>query len=115
MAFFTKDEFYSTLKGKALDEEEHNNSKLLHTLLKMRDMSDLNGLYNAQDMILLCEIIENRLQIMYKKSGYNPRKSYSASKLSGCIQREQSKVILALCTNNLIMETFEKTLAGAFN
>ena len=115
MAFFTKDEFYSTLKGKALDEEEYNNSKLLHTLLKMLDMSDLNGLYNAQDMILLCEVIENRLQIMYEKSGYNPGKSYSASKLSGCIQREQSKVILALCTNNLIMETFEKTLAGAFN
>ena len=35
MAFFTKDEFYSTLKGKAVNEEENSNSKLLYTLLKI--------------------------------------------------------------------------------
>ena len=46
---------------------------------------------------------------------YNPRKCNSASKLSGCIQREQSKVILALRTNNSIMEIFEKTLTGGFS
>ena len=82
----------------------------------MRDMSDLNDLYNAQDMILLCEIFEKRLQAMYEKSGFNPRKCSSASKLSGCIQREQSKGILAAPRNNLIMETFEKTLIiGGFS
>ena len=37
-----KDEFYCMLKGKAMDEEEYNNSKLLYTFLKMRDMSNLN-------------------------------------------------------------------------
>ena len=42
--FFTKDEIYSTVKGEAVDEEEYNNSKLLCTLLKMRDMSGLNNL-----------------------------------------------------------------------
>lgn len=30
----------------------------------MRNLSDMNGLYNAQDVILLCEIIENRFQYM---------------------------------------------------
>ena len=29
-------------------------------------MSDLNDLYNAQYVILLCEIFENRIQIMYE-------------------------------------------------
>ena len=77
----------------------------------MRDIPDLNDLYNAQDIILLCEIFENRFQAMYEKSSFNPRKCNSASKLSGCIQREQSKVILALPTNNSIMET----LTGGFN
>ena len=70
MAFvFTKNEFYSNsiLKGKTVDEEEYNNSKLLYTLLKMWDMSDLNDLYNAQDVILLCEIFENRFQAMFEK------------------------------------------------
>ena len=45
---------------------------------------------------------------------YNPRKYNSASKLKCRIQSEQSKVILALPTNNSIMEIFEKTLTGGF-
>ena len=43
---------------------------------------------------------------------YNPRKCNSASKLNGCIQREQSKIILALPTNNSIMKIFEKYING---
>ena len=53
---------------------------------------------------------------MYDKSlMYNPRKCNSASKLSGCVQREQSKVILGLPINNSVMEVFEKTLTGGFS
>ena len=52
----------------------------------MRDLSDLNDFYNAQDVILLLEIMENRFQEMHEKSMYNPSKCNSASKLSGCIQ-----------------------------
>ena len=55
----------------------------------MRNLSDLNDLYNAQDVIILLEIIENRFQSMQDKSGYNLRIINSASKLSGCIQREK--------------------------
>ena len=73
----------------------------------MRDLSDLNDLYNAQDVILLLEIIENRFQTMYNKAMFNPGKCNSTSKLSSCMQREQSKVSLALPT-----KTFEKTLIG---
>ena len=32
----------------------------------MRNLNDLNDLCNVQDVILLCEIIENRLELMYK-------------------------------------------------
>ena len=84
--FFSKDQFFSTLKGKIVDDEEYVNSKTLYILLKVRDLSDLNNLYNAQDVILLLEIMENRFQAMYEKSMYNPRKCNSGSKLSGCIQ-----------------------------
>ena len=53
---------------------------------------------------------------MYNVLGdYNPRRFNLASKLSGWVQREKSKVILALPTNNNIMETFEKTLTGRFS
>ena len=65
----------------------------------MRNLGDLNDLYNMQDTILLCGIIENRFQQMQEKFGFNPRKINSASTLSGCVQRDLSKVIIALLTN----------------
>ena len=81
----------------------------------MRDLSDLNNLYNAQDVIILLEIIENRFQTIQDKTGYNPRIINSASKLSGCIQREKSKCILALPVDSTQMEIFKKTLCGEFS
>lgn len=114
--YFIKGEFHSMLKGCFVDDAKFNISKILYSLLKMVNMSDLNNLYNAPDMIILCEIVENRFQTMFDvSSGCNPRKIDSASKLSGCIQWEKSKVILGLSTKNSIMETFEKTLKGSFS
>ena len=74
---FSKNEFYSTLEEKAMSDDEYNNFKILYTLLKMRHFSDLNDLYNAQDVILLLEVVENRFQAVYHKTMYNPRKVYS--------------------------------------
>ena len=71
-------------------------------------------IYNTQGVILLLEIMENRFQAMYEKSMSNPRKCKSASKLSGCIQREQWKIILTLPTNSSIMAVFEKNFNGWF-
>ena len=64
----------------------------------MRNLRDLSDLYNAQDVILFCEIIENRFQAMQDTHGFNPRRCNSASSMSGCIEREMSKVILVLPT-----------------
>ena len=108
--FFSKDEFFSALKGKTVDDDCYENAKKLFILLKMRNFCDLNDLYNAQDVIILLEMIENRFQSMQYKMGYNPRIINSASKLSGCIQREQSKNILALPIHNAQMEVFEKNV-----
>ena len=81
----------------------------------MRNLSYLNDLYNVQDVVLLMVMIENRFQEMLNEAGYNPRKINSASKLSSCIQREQSKCILALLTNNCHVDIFENTLSGGFS
>ena len=113
--FFSKAEFFSTLKGKMVDDESYENSKKLYILLKMRNLSDLDDLYNAQDFIILLEGMENRFQSMQEKSGYSPKIINSASKLSGCIQREQTKSILALPFNNTQVEVFGKILCGGFS
>ena len=60
--FFTRDEFFSSLKGESVDEISYQNAMTLFLTLKMRNLSDLNDLYNAQDVIILLEIIENRFQ-----------------------------------------------------
>ena len=113
--FFTEDEFFSSLKDESVDQKSYFNAKTLFLTLKMRDLSDLNDLYNAQDVIILLEIIENRFQQIQDMTDYNPRIINSASKLSGCIQREKSKCIIALPIDNIQMEIFEKTVCGGYS
>ena len=81
----------------------------------MINLGDLINLYNAQDVILLCEIIENRFQAMQDTCGFNPRKCNSASSMSDCIEREMSKIILALPTKYDHVEIFEQTIMGGFS
>ena len=61
------------LKEKSISDDEYDNSKKFYTLLKMRDLSDLNNLYNTQGVILLLKIMENRFQEMYNKTMHNRR------------------------------------------
>ena len=90
----------------------------------MQHLEDINDLYNVQDVILLSVICENRFQFMYDKYGFNPRKCNSASvvvklklytTLSGCIEREMSRVIIALPTSNEVLDIFEQTITGGFS
>ena len=55
--FFEKCEFYSDLKQKSVNDEDYESSMYLYETLKMRNLGDMNDLYNTQDVILLCEII----------------------------------------------------------
>ena len=75
----------------------------------------MNGLYNAHDTILLCEIIENRFQLMQDEYGYNPRKCNSTSTLSSCIEREMSRIIIALSASSEIVDIFGEVLTGGFS
>ena len=73
----------------------------------MRNLGDMNDLYNAQDVILLCEIIQSKFQLVHDKYGFNPRRCNSASSLSGSIERDLSKVIIAFPTTNEVVDVFE--------
>ena len=84
--FFEYTEFFSKSNGHNIPTEIYEDMKYLYIILKMRNLGDMNDLYNMQDVILLCEIIENRFEKMHKKLGFNPRKCNSASTLSGCVQ-----------------------------
>ena len=48
------------------------------------------------------------------KYGFNPRKCNSASSLTDCTEKDFSKIIIALPTNNKNVELSEKNLTGGF-
>ena len=62
-----------------------------------------------------CEIAENRFQFMHDQYGFKPIKCNSASTLSGCIEREMSRVIIALPTCNEAADIFEQTITRGFS
>ena len=97
------------------DYDDYENSKYLYQTLKMRNLGDLNYLCNTQDVILLTEIIESRFEVMKNTYGFNSRKCNSASSMSGCIEREMSKIILALPAKYEHVEIFEETVTGGFS
>ena len=63
---FGKKQNYSELKQSAVNDIDYGNSKYLYQTLKMRNLGDLNDLYNVQGVILLSEIIRNRFQAMHE-------------------------------------------------
>ena len=67
--FFEYTEFFSSLNNKNIDSGVYEDMKFLYKTLRMRNLGDKNDLYNVQDVILLCEIIENRFQKMQNKFG----------------------------------------------
>ena len=52
---------------------------------------------------------------MNDRYGFNPKKCNSASTLSGCIEREMSRVIISLPTSNEIVDIFEQAITGGFS
>ena len=64
--FFEKTEFFSELKNRGVSDSAYESSFYLYSTLKMRNIGDMNDLYNAQDTILLCEIIENRIKMQFR-------------------------------------------------
>ena len=90
-------------------------SSINHNTITIHHHHHHHHLYNTQDVILLCKIIENRFQLMHDRYGFNPRKSNSSSSLRGSIERDLSKVIITLPTTNEIVDIFEQTLTGGFS
>ena len=113
--FFKGESFYSTLKEKNISEEEYEKVKNFFTILRLKTLGDLNKIYNFQDTTILCEIFEQRANLLQKLFKYNLRKCNSASGFSGCVQRLKSKCCIALPVDAEIIRVFEQTLIGGYS
>ena len=78
-------------------------------------MGELNKYYNIQDTLILCEIFEQRSDMLQRLFKFNPRKCNSASVFSGYVHRNKSKCNIVLPLDAKIVRIFEKTLIGGYS
>ena len=64
--------------------------------MKLKNLGELNKIYNFPDTIILCKIFEQRSEHLQKLFKYNPRKCNSPSSFSGWVHRDKSKFLRAL-------------------
>ena len=107
-SFFLPYQFYSSLEETIITKEDYHSVKKFYQTMKLKDLGELNKLYNFQDTIILWEIFENRSSQLQKLFKYNPRKCNSAISFSGCVHRYKSKCLIALPTEAEHVRVFEK-------
>ena len=49
-----------------MTKEQYDNVKKFHLTLKLKDLGELNKIYNFLDTIILCEIFEQRSEHLQK-------------------------------------------------
>ena len=84
-------------------------------ILKLETIGNLNRIYNIQDTLILCEIFEQRSQLLQELFKFNPRKYNSASAFSGYVHRNKSKCNIVLLLDAKVLRIFEKTLIGGYS
>ena len=113
--FFHKDDFYSALREKTVDDQEYEDVKKFFRLLNLKTLGDLNKYYNIQNTLILCVVFERRFDMLQRSFKFNPRKCNSASALSGYAHRNKSKCSIVLPQNAEVVKLFEKTLIGGYS
>ena len=84
------------MKDCVLSADEYENVKKFYKLMNISNLRELNQMYNFQDTIILCEMFEQRSDMLQKIFKYNRRKCNSAGSFSGCVHRNKSKCCIAL-------------------
>ena len=58
--FFLPLHFWSSLKELIITNADYNSGKIFYQTMTLKNLGELNKLYNLQDTIILREIFENR-------------------------------------------------------
>ena len=113
--FWPIESFYSRLRGEGISQKEWEGCKKLYKILRMRNLSDFNDIYNIQFVIILVVILEYRWQKIKNDTGFDPRYFASASTLSRAVKRIKSKVILTFPHSVEIVDLMESLLSGGYS
>ena len=110
--FWSIETFCSRLRDEVISQKEWEGCRRLYKILRMRNLSDFNDIYNIQDVYILGVILEYRWQKIKDSTGFNPRCFTSASTLSVAIERVKSKVLEIA---GEIADLVEKLLSGGYS
>ena len=59
---FLPHHFYCSLNDEIMTNEEYESIKKNYQTIKLKDLGELNKIYNFQDTIILCEIFQQLLE-----------------------------------------------------
>ena len=57
---FLPHQFYSSMEDSTISDKDYKNVKQFYTVLKLKNLGELNHIYSFQDTIILCEKFEQR-------------------------------------------------------
>lgn len=77
--FFEKGLFYSSLNDSEISTEDYENVKKFCSFSKLKNFVELDRIYDFQDTIILCEIFEQRSELLQKLFKYNLKKCKAVS------------------------------------
>ena len=110
--FWNIETFYSRLRDEGISQDKSEGCRKLLKVLKMRNLSDFNDIYNIQCVFILGLILEYRWQKIKDETGFDPRCFTSENTLSGAIERIKSKVILIYPRNVEVIDLMESLLSS---
>ena len=70
--FFLPHHFYSSLKDTTMTDEEYERVKKFYQTMKLENLEQLIKIYNFQDIIISCEIFEQRSSHLHDLFKFNP-------------------------------------------
>ncbi|CAI6374590.1 unnamed protein product [Macrosiphum euphorbiae] len=107
-----KDEFYSTLKEKAIKDEEYDHAVVVWEHFACKTLGEYSDLYLKIDVLLLADIFENFRDVCMKAYAIDPAFYYTAPGMSFHCMLKKTKIRLQLLSDYEMLLMFEKGIRG---
>ena len=110
-----KESFTSSLKMDEITDEMYSNIKEIWSLFEIKNLDQLNYLYNMSDVIILANIVNKRLYDLSKLFVYEPKHFASTTGFSSAALARHSRHILVNPTSYKLLNAFEMGVRGGYS
>ncbi|XP_060869078.1 uncharacterized protein LOC132943926 [Metopolophium dirhodum] len=103
-----KDEFYSTLHEKAIEDDEYDHALVVWQHFACKTLGEYSDLYLKIDVLLLADIFENFRDVCMKAYAIDPAFYYTAPGMSFHCMLKKTQIRLQLLSDYEMLLMFEK-------